>query len=137
MALKNPLSGLEQKVMDVLWARGNGTAAEVQTGLQPERQLCDSTVRTVLARLEEKGYVTHELDGRTFVYKPLEKPQNLAVRAVRQIIDRFCQGSVESLLLGMVDDEVLDAEELRRIADRLAREHKAGEQEQSQRSEEK
>jgi BlaI family penicillinase repressor len=127
MALRNPLSELEQKVMNALWSRGSGSAAEVQAALMPERPLRDSTVRTILGRLEDKGYVTHVLDGRTFIYRPLEKPQHLAVRAVRQIIDRFCHGSVESLLLGMVDDEVLGPEELRRIAQRVARERKAKE----------
>lgn len=134
MALRNPLSGLEQKIMQVLWSRGSGTAADVQSALLPERALRDSTVRTVLTRLEEKGYLRHALDGRAFVYEPVDKPQNLAARAVRQIIDRLCHGSVESLLVGMVDDEVLDPEELARIARRIAREREANDRKPSKRS---
>ncbi len=86
--------------------------------------LRDSTVRTVLSRLEDKGYLRHEVEGRTFIYSSLERPRRLAVRAVKQIIDRFCHGSVESLLTGMVDDEVVDAKELQRIIDRLAAKRK-------------
>jgi len=106
--------------MSVIWSRGNVTATDVQNALVSQRILKDSTIRTVLTRLEEKGYVRHEVDGRTFVYSSLQPPRSLAVRAVKQIIDHFCQGSVESLLVGMVDDEMVDAEELHRIVDRLA-----------------
>jgi predicted transcriptional regulator len=80
----------------------------------------DSTIRTVLRRLEEKGYVTHEVEGRTFIYKPSDGRQNVAVRAVKNIIDRFCGGSVEELVLGMVDNEVLDQKQLQRLARKIA-----------------
>jgi BlaI family penicillinase repressor len=124
MAIKLPLSGLEQEVMDVVWSAGKVTAADVQAALAPKRALRDSTVRTVLTRLEEKGYLRHQVEGRTFVYSSVERPRRLAVRAVKQIIDRFCHGSVESLLTGMVDDEVVDPKELQRIIDRLAAKRK-------------
>ncbi len=120
MALKPPLSGLEQKVMNIIWSRNTATAADVQTDLQADRTLRDSTVRTVLSRLEEKGYLKHQVDGRTFVYSSVEAPGNLAVRAVKQIVDRFCQGSFESLLVGLVNDEIVDTQELQQIVDRLA-----------------
>ena len=106
--------------MTVVWKRGKTTAAAVQAALAAKRSLKDSTVRTILTRLEEKGYAKHKLDGRSFVYSGVEKPQEVAVRAVKQILDRFCHGSVESLLCGMVEDEVVDPEELRAIAKRLA-----------------
>jgi BlaI family transcriptional regulator, penicillinase repressor len=112
--------------MNIIWSRGAATAATVQKALAAERPLKDSTIRTVLMRLEEKGYVQHEVDGRTFVYSCVEPPGSVAARAVKQILDRFCHGSLESLLAGMVDDELVDTDELREIADRLGRErHKA------------
>jgi predicted transcriptional regulator len=80
----------------------------------------DSTIRTVLRRLEEKGYLTHEIDGRTFIYKAADGRQNVAVRAVKGIIDRFCGGSAEQLVLGMVDNAVLDRKQLERLARRIA-----------------
>lgn len=106
--------------MNIVWSRNSATAADVQSDLQPQRTLKDSTVRTVLSRLEEKGYLQHEVDGRTFVYSSVEPPGNLAVRAVKQILDRFCNGSLESLLVGLVNDEIVDARELQQIVDRLA-----------------
>jgi len=125
MPQKTALSDLEKTLMDIVWKCGSATAADVQEALAPERPLKDSTVRTVLGRLEEKGYLRHEVQGRTFLYSGVEPPRNVAVRAVKQILDRFCHGSVESLLTGMVDDEVVDPEELQRIASRLARERLA------------
>jgi len=80
----------------------------------------DSTIRTVLRRLEEKGYVSHEVEGRTFIYRPSDKRQNVAVRAVKNIIDRFCGGSAEALVLGMVDNAVLDRKQLERLARKIA-----------------
>ena len=120
MPLKLPLSRLEQEVMNLIWSHGTATATNVQADLTPQRALRDSTIRTVLTRLEDKGYLRHEVDGRTFVYTSVEPPRSLAVRAVKQIMDRFCQGSLESLLVGMVDDQIVDPDELQRIVDRLA-----------------
>lgn len=106
--------------MNAIWSRGAATAADIQNALAPQRILRDSTVRTLLTRLEAKGYLRHEVEGRTFVYSSIDPPTSLAVRAVRQIVDRFCQGSVESLLVGMVNDEIVDPDELQRIVGRLA-----------------
>ena len=79
----------------------------------------ESTIRTVLRRLEQKGYVTHEVDGRTFIYRAAELRQNVAVRAVKNIIDRFCGGSAEELVIGMVDHRVLDRKQLERLAQKI------------------
>jgi predicted transcriptional regulator len=79
----------------------------------------ESTIRTVLRRLEEKGYVRHEVDGRTFIYRAAELRQNVAVRAVKNIIDRFCGGSAEELVIGMVDNAVLDRKQLERLARKI------------------
>lgn len=122
MPAKPALSALEQEVMKIIWERGSITAAELQVALAAERPLKESTIRTVLVRLEQKKYLRHKMRGRAFVYSSTEQPRNIAVRAVKQILDRFCQGSVESLLVGMVDRRVVDAEELRRIAEQLAQE---------------
>jgi predicted transcriptional regulator len=97
----------------------------VYESLPPPRSLKESSVRTMLRRLEKKGYLSHESDGRAYIYIAAEPPRRLAARAVRQIIDRFCQGSVEELVTGMVDARVLSDEELNRLA-RLARKRQTG-----------
>ncbi len=75
----------------------------------------ESTIRTVLRRLEQKGYVAHAVNGRTFIYRAAELRQNVAVRAVKNIIDRFCGGSAEELVIGMVDNAVLGPQATRAI----------------------
>jgi BlaI family penicillinase repressor len=114
------LGELEQAVLETLWESGVSTAEECREALMATHPMKDSTVRTVLRRLEEKGYLTHEVRGRTFVYQPSEARQNVAARAAKQLVDRFCGGSVEQLLVGMVESDVLDPEELERLARRIA-----------------
>ena len=112
------LGELERDVLSIVWRTGNITAEQVREQL--ERPLKDSTVRTVLRRLEEKGYVAHTIENRTFLYQPAESRQRVAGRAVQRIVDWFCEGSVEELLVGMVDSKVLDRKELQRLAERIA-----------------
>jgi predicted transcriptional regulator len=105
--------------MDYIWSHGPATAESCREALASTRPMKDSTVRTVLRRLEQKRYVTHEVEGRTFIYKALDRRRNVAVRAVKNIIDRFCGGSAEELVLGMVDNEVLDQKQLERLARKI------------------
>ena len=121
MRPRKPLSELEHLVMDVLWKRSHSTAEDVREALAQRHPMKDSTARTILKRLEEKGYVKHHVEGRTNVYRVSEPPRHLAVRSVQQIIDRLLGGSVEQLIVGMVDRDLLDQRELRRLAEKLAR----------------
>ena len=114
------ISELEQVVMDFVWANGLTTAEACREGLAPHHLLKDSTIRTLLRRLEAKGYLRHEVDGRTYLYRPAEPRQTVAARAVKQIIDKLCGGSVEQLLVGMVDHEVLDPKQLQHLAQKIA-----------------
>ena len=118
---RKPLSELEHLVMNVIWKRSSATSEDVREALAARHPMKESTARTVLKRLEDKGYLAHRVEGRTNVYRGLTAPQNVAVRAVRQIIDRFCGGSIEQLLVGMVNDEVLNEQELQRLAKKIAR----------------
>ncbi len=114
------LSEVEQMVMDHIWAAGAVTAEAVREALEARHAMKDSTVRTVLRRLEDKGYLRHKVEGRTFLYRATHPRQNIAARAVRHIVDRFCGGSVEQLLVGMVENQVLRPEELERLARKIA-----------------
>ena len=111
--------------MDYVWSRGPCSSEECREALADARPMKESTVRTVLRRLEEKGYVAHELNGRTFMYRAAEARQNVAVRAVRNIIDRFCGGSAEELVIGLVDHQVLDRRRLEQLARKIAQDAQA------------
>jgi BlaI family penicillinase repressor len=117
--LKAP-SPLEQVVLNYLWEHPNSTAEACREGLSPGRRLKDSTVRTVLRSLEGKGFVTHVLDGRTFVYRAADSRRDVAVEAAKQLIERFCRGSVEELLVGLVDKQMLRPAQLERLARKIA-----------------
>jgi BlaI family transcriptional regulator, penicillinase repressor len=112
------LGKLERDVLGIVWHRAEATADQVREEM--ERPLKDSTIRTVLRRLEEKGYLEHSVDNRTFLYRPAESRQRVAGRAVQRIVDWFCAGSVEDLLVGMVDSKVVSRAELERLARRIA-----------------
>jgi len=112
------LGELERDILGIVWRRGEATAEQVREEMP--RPLKDSTIRTVLRRLEEKGYLAHSIDNRTFIYRSAESPQKVAARAVQRIVDWFCEGSVEELLVGLVDSKVLSRAELERLARRVA-----------------
>ena len=112
------LGDLERDVMQLVWAKGPITAEVVREQLP--RRLKESTVRTVLRRLEEKGYVAHTVEGRTYVYQATEARGRVAARAVQRIVDWFCNGSVDEVLVGMVDTAMLDRKRLRMLTDRMS-----------------
>jgi BlaI family transcriptional regulator, penicillinase repressor len=113
------LGDLEREVMQVIWANRRLTAEIVREKLA--RRLKESTVRTVLRRLKEKGYVNQGVDGRTYVYQATHPRAKVAAKAVQRIIDSFCNGSVEEVLVGMVDTAILDQRQLRALADKVAK----------------
>jgi BlaI family transcriptional regulator, penicillinase repressor len=113
------LGDLEREVMQLVWAHAPITAEIVREKLA--RRLKESTVRTVLRRLEDKGYVRHIVDGRTYVYHAAEPRGRVAAKAVQRIVDWFCNGSIEEVLVGMVDSAMLDQRQLRMLADKVAK----------------
>jgi BlaI family transcriptional regulator, penicillinase repressor len=114
------LSSLEHRVMTILWRHGPCTVDAVRGALPAVHPLKDSTIRTVLRRLEDKGFVKHAAEGRANVYRAAVRPERALARALRQVVDRFCGGSVEALLVGMVADRMTSPEELQRLADKIA-----------------
>ena len=116
--VRPPLTDLENEVMQAVWDGGTCTVEAVHRVVSRKRNLKETTVRTLLRRLEQKGYLKHGSDGRAYIYRAVEPARSLAARAVRQIIDRFCQGSVEELVSGMVEAKVLkkgDIDELEKF----------------------
>jgi predicted transcriptional regulator len=119
MAKQTPLGDLEQRVMDYVWANGPVTGDAVRSFVGKDRPLTDSTIRTVLRRLEAKQYVRHRVEGRQFVYHSIREPRKVAAEAVLGLLARFCRGSLEELLTGLVDHKVVESSELRRLAARI------------------
>jgi predicted transcriptional regulator len=118
-ARKPPLTALHQAILDYLSATGPATAEQVRESLLPEHRLKDSTVRTLLRRLEERGYLKRRLQGRTFVYEATVASGRVAAHGVREMIERFWSGSVEQFLTGMVDEKILTVADIERLARKI------------------
>jgi predicted transcriptional regulator len=114
------LTRLEHEAMEFVWNHPDCTADSCREGLSRRRPLKDATVRTILRRLEDKAYVTHTVQGRTFLYRATDTQRNVAAGLVAQLVDRFCGGSMEELLVGLVDNQVLKPAQLRRMAKKIA-----------------
>jgi BlaI family penicillinase repressor len=119
--MRKRLSDLEQLVMNFVWAHPNCTVDACRQALvQSARPLKESTVRTLLHRLEKKDYVRHHVDARTNLYQAKEPRRSVAAQSVKQIVDRLCDGSIEQMLVGMVDNKIVSRRELERIAQKIA-----------------
>ena len=111
-----PLTELQQTILDFIWSKGSATGEQVRDALSASHPLKDSSVRTLLRRLEARGYLSHQVAGNTFVYRADIPATGVAARAVRHLIERFWAGSVEQFLVGMVDEKVISRREIERLA---------------------
>jgi hypothetical protein len=84
--VRSPLTDLENEIMQIIWSHGASSVEAVHAALVPSRKLKESSVRTMLRRLEKKGYLSHESRDRAYIYSAGETPHSLAARAVRQIM---------------------------------------------------
>lgn len=116
------LGDLELEVMQALWEKGPLTVDAARASLL--KPLKEVTVRTVLRRLEAKGFVTHDQEGRTFIYRAVERRGTVAARAVKRVVDWFCQGSLDEVLVGMVDTQMLDRRKVKRLLEQIGKSRK-------------
>ena len=111
------LSAAEREVMEVVWDRGEVTAREARDALP--REVARNTVRTLLERMEEKGWVTHREVGRAYMYRAVRQREESMGRKVREIVDTVCGGSPEMLVAALLDYRGLRPGELERIRQML------------------
>lgn len=114
-----PLGDLEHELLTILWRHGEMTAFAVRQQLA--RELKDATIRTVLRRLEEKGYVNHSVVNGTFVYRAEESADSTAANAVQEIVQRYCGGSLERMLLSLIDAGFVSPDQLKVLVGKLKR----------------
>jgi BlaI family penicillinase repressor len=110
------LSRRERQILDILYERGQASAADVQAGL-PEPPSY-SAVRALLRILEEKGHVRHQQDGPRYVYVPTVARDNAKRSALRHVLKTFFDGSAEQAISALLDENstTLSGEELDRLA---------------------
>jgi predicted transcriptional regulator len=120
------LTEAELRLMDVVWDRGSATVQEVADALPRELALAYNTVLTTLRILEDKGYLRHKKakEGRAFIYSAAVSREQASRSAVHSLLRRFFGNSAEALVLNLLDDEKLEAAEIRRIRGLLKGEEK-------------
>ncbi len=113
------LTEAELRLMDVLWMKGSATVQQVQESLPKKQPLAYNSVLTTIRVLEKKGYVKHVKDGRAHVYMPLVGQQEATRFEVRHLVNRFFKNSHELLVLNILQDQSIEAEELGRLRQML------------------
>ena len=107
------LTRRELDVMAVIWERGSATVAEVKAGIADD--LAYPTVLTILRTLEAKKHVRHTLEGKAFRYRPVLKSAVAGSSVLKRVLDKVYRGSRELLVAGLLADEEIDEQELRRL----------------------
>jgi BlaI family transcriptional regulator, penicillinase repressor len=114
------LTPAQGEIMDIVWARGEVSASEVRRVLSRTRAVARNTVRTLLERMEEKGWIAHRAEGRTFLYSAAQPRQTTIGQKVQEVIETVCGGSAEALVTALLDYRGLNSGELERIRRMLA-----------------
>ena len=110
------LSRSQREIMEIVWDRGEISAIEVREVLSAKkRDLAKNTVRTLLERMEAKGWLTHREDGRTFLYSAAQPREASIGQKVLEVVEHLCGGSPETLVTALLDYRGLRPEELKRI----------------------
>jgi predicted transcriptional regulator len=105
----------QREIMEVVWEQGEASVFEVREVLARRREISRTAVRTTMERLEEKGWLTHRVIGRTHFYRPLvSRDVNLGQRIV-DIVDKACGGEPERLMAALVEYRGLTGDEVNRI----------------------
>ncbi len=114
------LTPAQGEIMDIVWEHGEVSASEVRQVLSRTRAVARNTVRTLMERMEEKGWITHREDGRTFLYSAAQPRQASIGQKVQEVVETVCGGSAEALVTALLDYRGLSSGELDRIRQMLA-----------------
>jgi predicted transcriptional regulator len=104
------LTNAEHRIMEVVWARGSATVAEVVEALQGKDAY--TTILTLMRILKHKGYLASRKEGRAFVFFPKVDRQTMARTAVHQLLSKFFAGSPSELVLSFLREEELTPKQL-------------------------
>jgi predicted transcriptional regulator len=115
------LTEAELRIMDVLWLKGVATVQQVLDWLPEKPALAYNSVLTTVRILEKKGYVKHVKDGRAHIYEPLIGRQEATRSEIRHLVGRFFRDSHEALVLNILEDNAMEAAELKRLREVLDR----------------
>ena len=110
-----PLPEGQREIMEIVWDQGEVSVFEVREILNRRRPVSRTAVRTTLERMEEKGWLSHRVVGRTHFYAPLVSREVSLGQRVAEMIDKACGGAPERLMSALMDYRGLTAAEVERI----------------------
>jgi BlaI family penicillinase repressor len=126
-AKATPISDSEWDVMEPIWEAGSCTAAEVIRRLGATHDWNQSTIRTLLARLVEKGALEYEVDGPRYIYRPAVSRRQCVRQKSRLFLEKAFGGDVGALLAHFVTETRLDRVQIEQLRELLDRKRKSGE----------
>lgn len=118
------LTELQLEILGVLWERGEATAVEVREALRPGRELAQTTVSTLLSRLERRSLVAHRTEGRQYVYRAAVEEARVrrsVVSEFSEMADRLFAGDLAALVTQLLDESDVDAGDLARVREMIER----------------
>lgn len=127
----NTLTEAELRIMRILWARGESLVSDLVSAMPESSPLAYTSVLTTVRVLEQKGYVKHRPEGRAFLYSPCIAEQDASQSEVRHVLHRFFGNSRERLMLSLLGDGGITAEELQRLKRAIAEAEAAAEEGES------
>ncbi len=119
MAETHQLTALQLDILRVLWERGEATVADIWEALHAERGLAQTTLATMLSRLEKRGVVTHRTQLRQFVYRALVTESEARHSMVSELTSRLFEGDVSALVSHLLTAQDVSPGDRQRIRDML------------------
>lgn len=105
----------QREIMEIVWDQEEASVFEVREILGQSREVSRTAVRTTMERLEEKGWLTHRVIGRTHFYRPLVSRDVSLGQRIIDIVDKACGGEPERLMAALMEYRGLSADEVKRI----------------------
>jgi predicted transcriptional regulator len=127
----NTLTEAELRIMRILWDRGQSLVSDLVSAMPAHAPLAYTSVLTTVRILEQKGYVEHRQEGRAFLYSPCVAEYDASRSEVRHVLHRFFDNSRERLMLSLLGEGDITAEELQRLKEAIAQAEAAAEMEES------
>lgn len=117
------LGDLQLRIMQTLWDHGPATVSQVQSQLGDGSELAYTTVATMLRKMEDRGLVTHESQGRKFIYRAAVEADDVTQSMAHDLLDRLFEGNLADMVSHLLTTREVSREELREI-ERLVARHK-------------
>ena len=109
----------ELQIMKIIWENGQATVRDVYETLLSKERIAYTTVATMLNSLEEKGFLRHDVDGRTYIYKPLVAKEEVSQGMLQDLLERLFDGSTEMLLNTLIKVKDLNEDDLEQLWQRI------------------